>query len=78
MEDLFADFWNTVKEYVPAKERQTAADHIVSNLIDNGADDNILFALRGCDKHMKDAGEEQLEDTDSDWNEEDDDDSWEY
>ena len=55
MDEMFAEFWNTIKEYVPAKERQTAADHSISILIDAGASDDILYALKGCDKNMAQA-----------------------
>lgn len=79
MDELFADFWNTVKEYVPAKERQTAADHIVSVLVDSGASDNIMYVLRDCDKNMKTAVQDQLEDIDADdWDDAGDDDDWQY
>lgn len=78
MEDLFADFWNTVKEYVPAKERQTAADHVISVLVDAGASDTIMYALRDCDKNMKEAVQDQIDEPDSDWDDESDDDGWEY
>ncbi|MDB4378542.1 hypothetical protein N9Z41_02100 [bacterium] len=59
-DNLFADFWNIVKEYVPAKDRQSAADHVINVLIDAGATDEILFALRECDKNMADAVNEEL------------------
>ena len=62
MDEMFAEFWNIVKEYVPAKERQTAADHSISILIDAGASDDILYALKGCDKNMAQAVSDQLED----------------
>lgn len=78
MEDLFADFWNTVKEYVPAKERQTAADHVISVLVDAGASDTIMYALRDCDKNMKEAVQDQIDEPENDWDDESDDDGWEY
>ena len=79
MDDLFADFWNTIKEYVPAKEKQTAADHVVSVLIDNGVSDSALYALRDCDKFMKAAVMDQLDEPElDDWDDQSDDDSWEY
>ena len=71
-DDLFADFWNIVKEYVPAKDRQSAADHVVSVLVDEGADDKVLFALRGCDKQMENAVNEQLGESDDQEVDEDD------
>lgn len=73
MDELFAEFWNIVKEYVPAGSRQTVADHAVSVLIDEGASDDILYALKGCDKYMAEAVNEQLgEEDDSDAYDDDD------
>ena len=31
-EDSIIEIWNTLKEYIPTKDRQTAADHLVSIL----------------------------------------------
>ena len=70
---MFAEFWNIVKEYVPAKERQTAADHSIGILIDAGASDEVLYALKGCDKNMAQAVMDQLgEEEDEDGYDDDD------
>ena len=77
MEDLFADFWNIVKEYVPAKDRQSAADHIVNILVDKGAEESLLYALRDCDKYMLEAVNEELgESEDYDVDEDEDNYGW--
>ena len=60
MDELLPDFWNTIKEYIPAGQRQTVADHAVSVLIDEGASDELLYALKDCDKYMKSAVLDQL------------------
>tara|TARA_B100001057_G_scaffold487173_1_gene569468 strand:+ start:1056 stop:1295 length:240 start_codon:yes stop_codon:yes gene_type:complete len=77
MDDMFADFWNIVKEYVPAKDRQPAADHVVSILVDGGAEESLLYALRDCDKYMLEAVNEQLgESEDYDVDEDEDNYGW--
>ena len=74
---MFADFWNIVKEYVPAKDRQPAADHVVSILVDGGAEESLLYALRDCDKYMLEAVNEQLgESEDYDVDEDEDNYGW--
>ena len=77
MDDMFADFWNIVKEYVPAKDRQSAADHVVSILVDGGAEESLLYALRDCDKYMLEAVNEELgESEDYDVDEDEDNYGW--
>lgn len=57
-------FWETVKEYIPSKDRQTAADHVINELIELGLDDHDLIEL-AVDKAMIDAIKEHV-DIDSD------------
>lgn len=52
--------WQTVKEYIPSKDRQTAADHIVNELVDLGIDDRDLQDL-AVDKAMLNAIKEHIE-----------------
>jgi len=70
---LAPELWETVKQYIPAKDKQTAADHVVTNLIDLGADDEVLKELQGLDINMKNAVAEHLDeddpDQDEDWDE---------
>jgi hypothetical protein len=73
MDEIFVEFWTTLKEYIPAKDRQTAADHAVNLLSDSGVSDDVLNALKGTDKYMKNAvidviGEDD-EDEYEDWDE---------
>jgi len=70
--ELLEIFWETVKEYVPAKDRQVAADHVVTNLIDSGLDEETAMVLKALDSHMKDAvldhfPEDEDETEDEDW-----------
>lgn len=58
--ELLAIFWQTVREYIPAKDRQIAADHVVTELIDIGVDDRDLHEL-AIDRIMKNAISEHIE-----------------
>jgi len=70
--DLLELFWETVKEYVPVKDRQTAADHVVGELVDFGLDDEGANMLKSLDTYMRHAILEHFpEDDDQD------DDGWE-
>ena len=31
--ELLVQFWQTVKEYIPQKDRQMAADHVINELV---------------------------------------------
>jgi len=52
--------WETVKEYIPTKDRQTAADHVVNELVELGIDDHDLKEL-AVDKSMLSAIKEHVE-----------------
>jgi len=58
--ELLAVFWQTVREYIPAKDRQIAADHVVTELVDLGVDDRDLHEL-AIDRVMKTAISEHIE-----------------
>lgn len=49
--DFLAIVWDKAKEYISIKDRQIAADHIVSELVDNGIDEEELKSL-AIDKFM--------------------------
>jgi hypothetical protein len=58
--ELLAIFWQTVREYVPVKDRQTAADHIVEELVEMGISDADLHEL-AIDRVMQNAIKEHVE-----------------
>lgn len=58
--EFLTTMWETVKEYIPAKDRQTAADHIINELIDLGIDDDDLKEL-AVDKAMLNAIKEHID-----------------
>jgi len=57
--------WQTVKEYIPAKDRQSAADHVINELVEMGIDDEDLENL-AVDKAMLNAVKEHVEVKDKD------------
>ena len=63
--ELLAIFWQTVREYVPAKDRQTAADHIVEELVEMGISDQDLHEL-AIDRVMQNAIREHVDIDESD------------
>ena len=68
--ELLAVFWQTVREYIPAKDRQIAADHIVTELVELGVDDRDLHEL-AIDRVMKNAISEHIDlDQDDDYEDE--------
>jgi hypothetical protein len=58
--ELLAIFWQTVREYIPAKDKQTAADHIVEELVEMGISDQDLHEL-AIDRVMQNAIREHVD-----------------
>jgi hypothetical protein len=52
--------WQTVKEYIPTKDRQSAADHVINELVELGISDEELESL-AVDKPMLNAIKEHIE-----------------
>jgi hypothetical protein len=67
--EVLIESYITLKEYIPTKERQAAADNLVSMLVDN-LSDKELREFGGTDSYTKRAIEEYLDDEeDLDYNE---------
>ena len=58
--EYLTTMWETVKEYISAKDRQSAADHVINELVDLGIDDNDLKDL-AVDKAMLNAIKEHID-----------------
>ncbi len=63
--DTLVEAYTTLKEYVPAKERQAAADTLISILVDI-LSDRDLREFAGTDAYTKRAAEEYLDSEDED------------
>lgn len=59
--DALIDTYNVMKEYVSAKDRQAAADHVFSILNDSGVSEQDLKSVSGADAYMKRASAEYLD-----------------
>lgn len=55
--DTAYQIWAVCKEYIPSKDREAAADQLVSMLIDLGLDEEILVDICGHDKWLKQAAQ---------------------
>jgi len=58
------EMWNVLKEYIPAKEKQEAADHLISVIVDMDFPDSEFQSLVRSDRYLEDAASEYL---DEDW-----------
>ena len=59
--DTVIDMYTTLKEYVPGKDRQAAADHLFSMLNDSGLSEQDLRELSGVDAYLTRASAEYLD-----------------
>jgi len=60
--------WTTILEYIGAKDRQLAADHLASELVDV-LDEEDLKYLAGLDSYMKSAMLEHIEEPEDEYDE---------
>ena len=58
--DVIGEVWLTCKEYINPKDRQAAADHLVSVVADHNILERDLIAVGGTDSYLKRAVEEYL------------------
>ena len=76
-ESLIIEIWDTFKEYVPEKNRETAASHYLDFLTGRDVEMSVLEGLMGYDPHLDSAIElvvgenEDLEEDDEDYEDED-------
>ena len=64
--DVLTETYLIMKEYVPSKDRQTAADQLVGNLVDMGIADPEFIKFCATDSYLKRAAEDYLDEDDSD------------
>ena len=81
-ESLIIEVWDVFREYVPEKNRETAANHYVDFLLGKDVDSAVLEGLLGYDSHLDEAIElalgaaEEEENADDDWDFEDEDEDY--
>lgn len=75
-EDLIVEMWDLFREYISDKNKETAANHYVDFLVGKDVDVSILEGLMGYDPHLDDAIDLVLNKDDEDFEEDEDEDSW--
>lgn len=68
--DALVDTYTTMKEYISSKDRQAAADHVFSILLDSGVDEEDLKVMASTDAYLKRSADEYLGEEDNDLDEE--------
>ena len=68
--EVLIDTYQTLYQYIPAKDRQEAADHLMSILVDCVSDEE-LEEIGSVDLHMKRAYKEYTMDVSDDYDDED-------
>jgi len=78
-ESLIMEIWDTFKEYIPEKNKDTAANHYVDYLLGKDVEPGVLESFVGYDSHLDEAikavieEEAEYDDYDEDGYEEDED-----
>ena len=77
-ESLIIEVWDTFKDYIPEKNRDTAANQFVDFLIGKDVDTSILESVMGYDPHLDNAIELVLGEENQDDDDEYDEDGYDY
>jgi hypothetical protein len=72
--EVLAQTWRILSEYI--KEKQSAAHHWISELIDIGIDDETLGELADSDKYLGIAVDELLDGAVDEYEEEEENEGW--
>jgi hypothetical protein len=54
-EDLLAELWTSIVEFIPEKQRKEAAGEFIDVLLDYNIKDSVLEALHGVDSYLDQA-----------------------
>jgi hypothetical protein len=61
MEEISHLIWKVLQEYIPARDHEAAAHHLVNELIDAGINEDDLYALAATNSPLLKAVKEHLE-----------------
>ncbi len=64
--ELVASVWEILKDYLPAKERQAAAEHLMNSVSEFGLSDKEIIQLADHDTYLSDAWESIKEESGDD------------
>jgi len=77
-ESLIIEVWDTFKDYIPEKSRDTAANQFVDFLLGKDVDTDTLNGIMGFDPHLDNAIELVLDDEKQDNDDDYDEDGYDY
>lgn len=77
-EDLIVEVWDIFREYIPDKNKETAASHYIDMLLGKDVDANTLKGLLGYDPILDDAINLAIRDEGEDDVDEYDEDGWDH
>jgi hypothetical protein len=66
MEEISHLIWKILSEYIPTREQETAAHHLVNELVDAGIHEDDLYALAAGNPTLRRAVKEHVEIDESD------------
>lgn len=66
MEEISHIIWKVLSEYISQRDQETAAHHLVNELIDAGIHEDDLYALAAGNPVLRRAVKEQVEIDESD------------
>ena len=75
-EDLIVEVWDIFREYIPDKNKETAASHYIDMLLGKDVDPETLKGLLGYDPNLDDAIKLAIQDEVEDDADEYDEDGW--
>ena len=75
-EDLIVEVWDIFREYIPDKNKETAANHYIDMLLGKDVDPETLKGLLGYDPNLDDAINLAIQDEVEDDADEYDEDGW--
>lgn len=64
--DILSELWLTTKEYINPKDRQAAADHVLSIVADHSITERDLKTFGSTDSYLKRALQEYLGEEETD------------
>jgi hypothetical protein len=74
-DDMIMEVWDTFKEYIPDKNKETAAHQYVDYLLGKDVDTSVLESFMGFDTYLDIAIKAVIDEV-SDWDEGDEEDSY--
>lgn len=66
MQDISHIIWRVLSEYIPARDHESAAHHLINELVDAGIEEDDLYAMCEGNNVLRRAAKEITADVDED------------